>query len=145
MKKLITAFIICIVTLTGCATQNGANSTAILNYGTIIGIQQFNQKTPTVNGTGMLAGAAAGGILGNQIGKGKGRKWATALGAVVGAGVGANVGNNQTDTTMVEFTVQEQNGNLINIAQPINNNNFYIGQKVQISKQGQRAEVTPLN
>lgn len=147
MKKIMASVVVTIALLTGCATTGSNNEgipSANLNTtGVVIGVRPYTTQTNEISGTGAAVGGVAGGVLGNQIGKGRGKKLATVVGAVVGAGVGANVGSTTVDHPMLELTIQEGNGNVVIITQP-DNANFYVGQRVTVFKQGNRAQVNPL-
>jgi outer membrane lipoprotein SlyB len=139
MKKLFASFICATIMLTGCATNgssmmSSSQSQIVNTQGVIIGTKHY--------GTGAVVGGVAGGALGHQIGKGNGRKVATVLGALAGAAVGGAATGDTINNPMIELTIQEANSNVITITQP-DNMRYFVGQHVNIVKQGSQAQVTP--
>jgi outer membrane lipoprotein SlyB len=147
MKKLFASFICATIMLTGCATNgssmmSSSQSQIVNTQGVIIGTKHYNAQTTSFNGTGAVVGGVAGGALGHQIGKGNGRKVATVLGALAGAAVGGAATGDTINNPMIELTIQEANSNVITITQP-DNMRYFVGQHVNIVKQGSQAQVTP--
>ena len=139
MKRLLSVAVLSMAFLSGCATtqkeQISFNATvqAVRNY-------QGVKKEPS--GVNTVLGAVGGGVLGNQVGKGNGRKVATILGVVGGAAVGSQVGQNTVPVAMQELSVLMPDGRLININ--VEQAGFYAGQQVQITTQGNKAEIKAL-
>lgn len=139
MKKLLSVVVLSVAFLSGCATvqkeQVSFNATvqSVRNY-------QSVKKEPNLGGAAI--GGVAGGVLGHQVGKGNGKTLATILGVVGGAAVGSQVGQNTVPVAMQELSVLMPDGRLININ--VEQAGFFAGQQVQITTQGNKAEIKAL-
>ncbi|MGL4667581.1 MAG: glycine zipper 2TM domain-containing protein [Saezia sp.] len=144
-STVITAMIcVCItfvLTLSGCASslsgdtysREEARQVQTVRTGTIIGIRVVNVEG-TDTGVGKVGGAVVGGIIGSRIDHGHGA-WAV-LGGVVGALGGGIAGSKaeeaMTRKAMLELTIKEDGGRTIVIVQEEGNDDFDVGNKVNI-------------
>lgn len=137
MKNFLSVLVLSVAVLSGCATTQQREQVSFT--ATIQSVRDYQgvKKEPSVGST--LAGAGIGGVLGNQVGKGNGRTVATILGVVGGAVVGSQVGQKDVPVSMQELSVLMPDGRLININ--VESQGFYAGQRVQITTQGNKAEI----
>lgn len=137
MKNFLSVIVLSVAVLSGCATTQQREQVSFT--ATIQSVRDYQgvKKEPSVGST--LAGAGIGGVLGNQVGKGNGRTVATILGVVGGAVVGSQVGQKDVPVPMQELSVLMPDGRLININ--VESQGFYAGQRVQITTQGNKAEI----
>lgn len=137
MKNLLSVVVLSVAVLSGCASVQQKEQVTL--NATVQSVRNYQgvKKEPSVGAT--LAGAGIGGVLGNQVGKGNGRTVATILGVVGGAAVGSQVGQNTVPVAMQELSVLMPDGRLININ--VEGQGFYAGQRVQITTQGNKAEI----
>ncbi len=94
---------------------------------------------------GSIAGAAIGGILGSDVGGGTGSELAAIGGGVAGSYVGNEIANEVSKKNGVNITIKlEGTGETFSIVQPADPNQlFKIGERVQISVNGNSGRVTP--
>ena len=127
--------------LTGCATPMSSNvyssNTAMqmqtVRYGTIqslrgVEIAANNNDMPI----GALGGAVIGGLLGSGVGGGLGRSLATAGGAIAGGIAGNAIQDNVGRQNGVEVVVRLDDGRTVSVVQPVGQELFRVGQRVQL-------------
>ncbi len=95
----------------------------------------------TIEGTegivGTIAGGVLGAVVGNTMGGGSGRRVAQVAGGLGGAAAGAALEEAVTRKRGLEITVTFEDGSQLAIPQEISpNDNFYVGQKVNVIKDG---------
>jgi outer membrane lipoprotein SlyB len=139
--------LVCVV-MSGCEsnpTPNTFNRSEVgvarsVQPGTVIGLRdvsiQSDQRT-----VGPAAGAAIGGIAGSTLGGGS---RANAVGAIAGGVAGGALGNAVTrgGRPGVEVTVRLDTGATIAVTQDGNSGQFGIGDRVQVSSDGNTTRVT---
>ena len=146
----ITAVVLSVGILAGCADMNGMGGTGGMgagDYSRSQSRQSMNVRVGTVEsvrtvtlsgstegsslvGTGV--GAILGGVLGNQIGGGRGRDVATVLGAV-GGGVAGNMVEGRMHTQRgLEITVRLNGGQVIAVTQADEGQDLRRGDRVQV-------------
>ncbi len=91
----------------------------------------------TKSGTGELVGAALRGATGSTIGKG----WGEVAGAILGGLAGAAIKENATRQSVLEITVQLDNGRRVAVTQGADES-FYPGDRVLILTYDDVARVT---
>lgn len=137
-----TAVFALLMALAACSPQ-GSNTyarsdmgrVATVMKGKILSMRGVN-ITGTQSGLGAGAGALAGGVGASGIGNG-GRSNAVAAvgGAVVGGIAGAVVEETMTNSTAMEFIVQQENGQTIAVVQT-NDDQLAVGDKVLVLRSG---------
>jgi len=127
--------------LGGCATGPSANvyranqtmQAENVRYGTVESVAPVSiEGSEGGQGVGTVAGALLGGILGSSIGEGRGQALATVGGAVAGGVAGSAVGNQATRKNGVRLTVRMDNGRVISVVQPVDNQRFAAGERVTV-------------
>lgn len=137
MKKIFATLMISVSLLSGCASFQQKEQVSVVGYIQAVRNYQGIKKEPSPLNT--VAGAGIGCVLGNQVGKGNGRTVATILGVVGGAAVGSQVGQKDVPVQMQELSVLMPDGRVININ--VEAQGFMQGQRVQITTQGNKAEI----
>jgi outer membrane lipoprotein SlyB len=153
MNKLFTAIVFAsTIVLQGCAIQPINTSGQIANtpyqnyrqaqvrYGNVAGIRNVVVAGQS-SGVGMASGAVVGGVAGHQIGKGRGKTVATILGVIAGGAVGNAVEQQGNTRPALELTVIYPNGEVVVVTQPLDNQVFRIGDRVQVSSDGYSSRV----
>lgn len=127
--------------LSGCATGPSANvyganqtmQSEQVRYGTVESVAGVSiEGTDTGQGVGTVAGALVGGILGSAVGEGRGKALATVGGAVAGGVAGSAIGNEATKKNGVRIMVRLDDGRVISVVQPVDNQRFAPGQRVTV-------------
>ncbi len=139
--------------LSGCANNPYGDTYSLsdtqriqsVSYGTIIKTEPVTIEGEG-NMVGTIAGAAVGGILGSKVGDGSGAQIATIAGGILGGVTGSQAAKNITRRNGVNLTIKLDAGSTIAVVQEVNPNMlFRVGQRVQLSRQGNTARVVPLN
>lgn len=147
MRKIVVSGCLAVVitgvglTLAGCATGPSANvysanqtmQSEQVRYGTVESVTGVTiEGTDTGQGVGTVAGAVLGGILGSSVGEGRGKALATVGGAVAGGVAGSAIGNQATKKNGVRIMVRLDDGRMISVVQPVDNQRFAPGQRVSV-------------
>jgi outer membrane lipoprotein SlyB len=137
-----------LVSVSGCKThttpttfnRSEVGTARTVETGTIRGLRDVTIQNDS-RGVGTATGAVLGGIAGSTIG---GSSRANAAGAVAGAAAGGAAGNAMARGTRpgVEITVELQSGRTISVTQDGSSQEFRIGDRVQVSSDGQTTRVT---
>lgn len=154
MFKHLLVIVIGAVTLTGCASNpvGSANTVSAvqagqvmrLSHGTIAGVRDVTIQGDSGNNVaGTVSGAVLGGVTGNAIGGGSGRRLATVGGAIAGGAAGGAIQRGMASTAAVELTVNPDDGSAFIVVQPAGESQFFIGQRVNISSQGNSVTISP--
>ena len=132
--------------LGGCETMNSPTNTSsqgttnpanvYSGYGVVQSIEQVNQGSGGIGGSGVgigtIAGGVIGGVLGHQVGGGTGQTAATVAGAAAGAYAGHQLEKGQQQTaTAYKFTIRMDNGAYQTLMQDTSAN-FRVGDRVKI-------------
>jgi len=127
--------------LSGCATGPSANvysanqtmQSEQVYYGTVQSVAPVTiEGTDTGQGLGTIAGAVIGGVLGSSVGAGRGKDLATVGGAVAGGVAGSAIGNQATAKNGVRIMVRLDDGRMLSLVQPVDNQRFAPGQRVTV-------------
>lgn len=140
--------------MTACASVDSQNNyseadvgrATTVEFGTVVGVRSINIQGEN-SGFGGLAGAAGGGALGSTIGGGSGKTVSVVAGAILGALAG-NATENEVDKRQgIEYTVTEENGKTITVAQNIAKTDkpLGVGDRVMVQTSGKYIRVLPAN
>lgn len=138
MKKLISASVVAMVLLSGCATNegpeySGSDYNQVKRYETGVVID----AKPVIisdDGTGKFLGAIIGAVVGSTMGRAEGRTLATLGGGLAGGYAGTQIGK----ANGVELTVELDSGDSIVVV--AKGNNIVTGDRVKIIKNGSKIE-----
>ncbi len=153
-SKTLLIFLI-VFNFTACTSTNpygtaysasDAQSISQVYFGEIINLTPVTIDANSGNQLiGSIAGAAIGGILGSDIGGGTGSELASIGAGVVGSYAGSKIADEVGKKNGVNITIKlEGTGETVSIVQPVDPNQlFKIGERVQISVNGNSGRVTP--
>lgn len=135
--------------LGGCAAGLGgddysrgeARRAMTVQFGTVQSVRAVRiEGTKTPIGAG--AGAVVGGVAGSTVGGGRGSTIAGVLGAVAGGVAGAAVEEGVTRQTGLEISVKLENGQHLAVVQADGGENFRLGERVRVLRDGATTRVT---
>lgn len=141
--------------LTGCADTSisSANITRAANTGlamqlspgTVISVRSVTIQGDTGNNVaGTVGGAVLGGFAGNTIGGGSGRRLATVGGAMTGAAAGQAIQSGLARHSGVELIIRPDSGNEFVVVQRLDEAQFFVGQRVNITSLGGNITISPM-
>lgn len=146
----VTAGVVGLVALAGCATQQRSGSVyrageaqreQVVRLGTVESVREVTiDRGKTGVGTG--AGAIVGGIAGSTVGQGRGSAVGAVIGAVAGGIAGQAIEERSSRVPALEITVKLDNGEMRAIVQEVDGQQFKPGDRVRLLSQAGTTRVT---
>lgn len=138
MNKFISASVVILLILTGCATNKGPEYSG-QDYNQIKGyeigvVQEVRPVVISDSGTGTFLGAIIGTVVGSTMGRGNGNTLATLAGGLIGGYAGNEIGKANAQELSVELESGDQ---IIVVAK---GNNIAVGDRVKIIKDGNKVD-----
>lgn len=149
MKTIALISLVSVLGLTGCAAPIAGNNSyqsyesgvaQNVQYGMVESVRPVWLDKGS-SGVGVGAGALLGGIAGSTIGHGWGSAAAGLAGAVAGGIAGQAVERNNAQTQGIEITVRLQNGGIIAVTQPADEQ-FYPRERVRLLTANGKTRIT---